>query len=271
MHTLIAFATQWGSKHGGIDSFNADFLSAFAAAYSSDAQVICIVASAIPEEIVLADGLGVKLVPLPYAPINAVLDGAHARAGIAELRAKGIAFDSDITVWLGHDRFTGEPAIEAARATGGRSALIHHMSYAAYESYAESSRAAHDKEQTQRTLFEQADIALAVGPLLRNALGDLLGARKPVCMLIPGLAEIEVREAPHTFTAFLSGRLSDDAGASSKATSVSRRSPRPSGRRARPVCRRACTNNQSSCCGASISNAVPTRFKFPFGPILKRS
>jgi glycosyltransferase involved in cell wall biosynthesis len=42
-------------------------------------------------------------------------------------------------------------------------------------------------------------------------LHDLVGGAHPVAMLVPGLAEIPVREAPRTFTAFLSGRLSDDA------------------------------------------------------------
>ena len=212
MHTLIAFATQWGTKHGGINSFNTDFLTAFGAAYSNSAQVVCIVASATDEEIQRArDQAGVTLVPLPYAPKDDVFDANHARAGIAELKTHNIILNPDITVWLGHDRFTGSAAISAANAIGGRSALIHHMSYSHYESFAESSQAANEKEQNQRALFQQADLVLAVGPKLRDALADLVGASKSVSMLVPGLAEIEVREPPKTFTAFLSGRLSEDA------------------------------------------------------------
>jgi hypothetical protein len=44
MYTLVTFATQWGSKHGGINSFNADFLAAFGFAYHLSAQIVCIVA-----------------------------------------------------------------------------------------------------------------------------------------------------------------------------------------------------------------------------------
>jgi hypothetical protein len=46
MRSLIAFATQWGSKYGGINTFNTDFLSAFGIAYHSQVQVICIVSRA---------------------------------------------------------------------------------------------------------------------------------------------------------------------------------------------------------------------------------
>jgi tetratricopeptide (TPR) repeat protein/glycosyltransferase involved in cell wall biosynthesis len=211
MHTLVAFATGWGSKFGGINSFNTDFLSAFGVAYHHSVQVICIVASATPEEIEDAHNTHVWLVPLPYPPQDKVLSEEHAQVGISELHRLSITFNPDKTLWLGHDRFSGAAAIEAAKKAGGRSALIHHMSYDHYESYAANSSAAREKTQAQKTLFKKADLVLAVGPLLRNALSDLLGESKQIPMLIPGLAEIEPRSAPQTFTAFLSGRLSDNA------------------------------------------------------------
>lgn len=219
MHTLIAFATQWGSKLGGINSFNADFLSAFGAAYGASAQVVCIVASATPDEVADARDAAVALVPLPdaaslprhLATRDFVFQASHGTAGLAELRRRDIRFRPEATIWLGHDRVTGEAAVAAAKAAGGRSALIHHMSYAAYEAFAENARAPLEKELSQRALFRRADLAVAVGPLLREALHELLGSARPVHMLVPGLADIEVREAPQTFTAFFSGRLSDDA------------------------------------------------------------
>jgi glycosyltransferase involved in cell wall biosynthesis len=58
---------------------------------------------------------------------------------------------------------------------------------------------------------QEADLVLAVGPLLRDTANDLISRSKPVHMLIPGLAEIDPQNAPNTFVAFLSGRLSDDA------------------------------------------------------------
>jgi tetratricopeptide (TPR) repeat protein len=211
MYSLITFATQWGSKHGGINSFNTDFLTAFGVAYHLQAQVICIVASATPEETEEARNAHVTLVPLPYPPQDKLFSTAQAQAGIDELKSRAISFNSDRTIWLGHDRISGAAANAAARIAGGQSALIHHMSYKHYESYAENSCTSYQKYQDQKVLFQQADLALAVGPLLRDALIDLVGASKTVHMVIPGLAEIEAKPTPKTFTAFLSGRLTDDA------------------------------------------------------------
>ncbi|MDU0457144.1 MAG: tetratricopeptide repeat protein [Geobacteraceae bacterium] len=211
VHTLISFATQWGSKYGGINCFNTDFLHHFGIAYNLGAQLVCVVTSTTPEEIEEARNAYVTLLPLPYSPADKLLAEAHAQVAIDELQRRGITFEPDNTVWLGHDRITGAAAIAAAKQAGGRSALIHHMSYDHYESYAEDSATARTKVEEQTALFRQADIVLAIGPLLRDALTDMLGSSKPVHMLVPGLAEIPPRDVPKTFTAFISGRLSDDA------------------------------------------------------------
>jgi glycosyltransferase involved in cell wall biosynthesis len=211
MYTLVTFATQWGSKYGGINSFNEDFLTAFAIAYNLNTQVICIAATATPEEIEDAAKSGVRLIHLLYAPQAKSFDASIGQAGVERLMNLNISFESDKTIWLGHDRITGEAAIAAAQLAGGRSAVIHHMSYDHYESYAENSQSAQQKTQTQAAMFQKANIVLAVGPLLRDAAIDRLGNSKSVYMLIPGLAEINPQEAPKTFVAFLSGRLSDDA------------------------------------------------------------
>ena len=211
MFTLITFATQWGSKYGGINSFNADFLTAFGVAYHLGAQVVCVVASATPEVQEDASKAHVRLVTLQFLPAAAAFGPEHGEAGAEQLKRSNISFNPDKTVWLGHDRITGAAAIAAAKMAGGRSAVIHHMSYDHYESYAEDSQSAERKTREQTTLFQSADLILAVGPLLRDAVDDRLSGSKPVHMLIPGLADIEAQEAPKTFVAFMSGRLSDDA------------------------------------------------------------
>lgn len=211
MHTLIAFASRWGSKLGGINCFNTDLLSAFGDAFHQSANTVCIVAEATDEEIQDALSHQVHLLPLPYPPSGNKFTKEQAPAAIAELENMQIPFDPEETVWLGHDLISGAAANEAAKIKGGRSALIHHMSYDHYESFAEDSATAYEKAQEQAMLFQEADQVLAVGPLLRDALEDRLGGSKEVTMLIPGLAEINTRPAPNTFTAFLSGRLSDDA------------------------------------------------------------
>ncbi len=211
MYTLIAFATQWGSKYGGINSFNADFLTAFGVAYHQHAQIVCIVTEASPKAIEEAARAHVKLVPLPYVPVAKTFDSAIGENGLDLITKSEIKLSADKTIWLGHDLITGEAAIAAAKAAGGRAAVIHHMSYSHYEPYAEDSRSALTKTQRQTAVLEQADLVLAIGPLLRDAAIDRLGASKPVRMLIPGLPEIDPQETPKTFVAFLSGRLSADA------------------------------------------------------------
>lgn len=211
MYTLVTFATHWGSKHGGVNSFNADFLCAFGIAYHLSAEVVCIVASDTPDETAEAAKAHVQLIPLPYTPEAKAFGPEHGEAGVEELKRRNISFDPDKTVWLGHDRITGAAAIAAAKIAGGCSAVIHHMSYDHYESYAEDSESAQKKTQEQTTLLQEADLVLAVGPLLRDAAGDRLSGSKPVHMLVPGLAEIDPQNAPNTFVAFLSGRLTDDA------------------------------------------------------------
>ena len=127
---------------------------------------------------------------------------------VKELLAEHQFVPSSNTVWLGHDRITGEITIAAAQKLGGRSALIHHMSYSHYEAYAAGAQQAAEKEAVQECLFSKADKIFAIGPILRDALADI--TERDVSMLIPGLPEIKVSDSPKTFTAFLSGRISDD-------------------------------------------------------------
>lgn len=212
MPSLIAFATHWGSKYGGINSFNTDFLTAFGNAYPNDVQVICMVIDANDDEIAQAKKNNVVLVKLPYLPQDKVFTDKHADAAITELTNQSVHFDSENTVWLGHDRISGGAAIAAAKK-GGRSALIHHMSYDSYEAFAEDSQSAKSKTEIQKSLFTQADLVLAVGSFLHRALADMLDKPKEeIHLIIPGLANIEPRKTtPSIFTAFLSGRLSNDA------------------------------------------------------------
>lgn len=105
MHTLISFATQWGSKYGGINCFNTDFLHHFGVAYNLGAQLICIVESATSTEIEVARNACVTLVPLPYLPADKLFSEAHAHVVVDEIKRREITFDPNTTVWIGHDRF----------------------------------------------------------------------------------------------------------------------------------------------------------------------
>ena len=205
---IVAIATRWGSEFGGINSFNADFLVHLRAAADHRAAVICVVAYATLEQCQSAQASGVRLIsllPNPPKPRERIDSSAFERAirtaGLAELEL----------VFVGHDRITGLTALELADRFGARSLLIHHMSYAQYESIGENSTSAADREEEQRRLFERADVVCAIGPLLHDSARDMLGGERAVQMLVPGLLEIPVKPAPMTFTGIVSGRLTEDA------------------------------------------------------------
>lgn len=223
--TIISFATRWGPQFGGINSFNQDLLKSFAAAFSQDINTVCVVLQANEAELQDANNSQVTLVSLNltneknFSPEFAV----NAWNELPE----HLKNESNQIVWLGHDRITGDVAVNAALRYRGRSALINHMSYDHYESFCENSALANEKNKAQRKLFEQADIVMAVGPLLRDALAEMLD-REDIPMLIPGLADITVKNIFKTFRGFISGRLSDDAKKSNKVIWVLQHSRVPS-------------------------------------------
>src|SRR5437868_13608433 len=98
-YTLITFATQWGSKFGGINSFNEDFLKAFGMAYYQSVQIICIVGSATPEAVDKAFGAHVNLVTFPSPPENKPFTGSQGQDGVERLKSLNITYDPEKTVW----------------------------------------------------------------------------------------------------------------------------------------------------------------------------
>ncbi|WP_404872805.1 glycosyltransferase, partial [Ideonella sp. A 288] len=209
---LVAFATAWGPRFGGINAFNHDLLLALAPACRASVKVVCVVLHATPEQCQAALAGEVLLVPLGLdAQQNMTVDLEPLVRQV--LQAHGLAELHTGTVWLGHDRITGAIALQAAKARGGRAALIHHMSYAHYEAFAENSAAADVKAREQKALFKSADHVMAIGPLLRQALADMLDCpTDQVKMLVPGLADIQPKQHHHNFNTFVSGRLDASAG-----------------------------------------------------------
>ena len=131
--TLVAFATAWGPKFGGINAFNTDLLQAIAAAHWQWLRVICVVAACDNTDIQTALAQDqVTLISLGLS--TGAMGPEHAPLVASKLGS----LDFPHTVWLGHDRITGAIANAMAAEHGGRSALIHHMSYDHYESFAEA-------------------------------------------------------------------------------------------------------------------------------------
>jgi hypothetical protein len=206
--TLIALATGWGPKHGGINSLNYDFLRGFGGAFGKHVQIFCVVPAAKPEDFKEAQDSLVTLIPFEKPPTGEKLEQSHAAEIINLLDAENIDYNQ--AVWLGHDLFTGAAAIAGAQKTNSRSAVIHHMSYVAYESYKSGSAAkAQAKTKEQKTIFQAANVRLAVGPLLRDALDDWFGPGSTQ-MLIPGLPNIDPKPLPNKLTAVLFGRLNPE-------------------------------------------------------------
>lgn len=204
--TLIALATAWGPKHGGINSFNRDLLRAFGIAFHESVRVICVVPhsdEAAQEE---ASSASVELREMAILAQVERFEAVHAAEIVAGL---GDVITPE-TVWLGHDSFTGAAAVEAARKTNTHAAVIHHMSYGSYKGFQSgSSQQAEKKIGEQRAIFSDARYRLAVGPLLRDELKDLLDAQD-IRMLIPGLPEIKPKNSPSRWTVLQFGRLDPD-------------------------------------------------------------
>jgi hypothetical protein len=93
---------------------------------------------------------------------------------------------------------------EAARH--GNSALIMHMNYSDYQAYKGGvGDRARIREKEQRELFKKADQCFANGPLLRDALKDIVTTN--VLMLVPGFAEVPAQPASHRLHVITFGRM----------------------------------------------------------------
>ncbi|HMH53619.1 MAG TPA: glycosyltransferase family 4 protein, partial [Candidatus Acidoferrum sp.] len=203
--TLVALATAWGPKQGGINSFNYDFVKALGVAFHDAVAVYCVVPNPTDDEIRDARNAFVTLVRLQNPPQSEALESVHA----AEIvRCLSGVVDAD-TVWVGHDLFTGEAAVEAAAQTHSQAAVINHMSYLAYKAFQSGAQHARDKSERQRAVFTRAKWLFGVGPLLRDDLSDLVRGSSPY-VIVPGLPDLEPIEPPKRWTVVLFGRLNPE-------------------------------------------------------------
>jgi glycosyltransferase involved in cell wall biosynthesis len=215
---LVALATAWGPRYGGINAFNVEWVRSLGIAARRDYQLVCVVPQADAADQEDARRHHVSLVPLGNATPDLPAD--QADAVLAKVRsASAVALDPGTVLWLGHDDKTGALALALRAALpGSRAVLVHHMAFRAYQDVKKDGAGAAGKQQAQRELFDQADLCLAVGPMLTDHLRDILQpARRPsVTMLVPGLVEPDPQQvplsdhAPANFIAFLGGRLGSD-------------------------------------------------------------
>src|SRR5262249_30574456 len=94
---------------------------------------------------------------------------------------------------IGHDAVTGAAANAMKRERAARaSAVICHMSYADYQGVKHPEYPdIESKIREQKRILKAADIVVAVGPLLRKRVFNIVD--RPVPMLVPGLPSIKPR------------------------------------------------------------------------------
>jgi hypothetical protein len=192
-------ATGWGPAFGGINAFSL----ALGRLLRGAARVVCITTPVddITRAAAAKDGVEVLSVPAFHSgdPANAV------QAATEVLRQQGIGH-LDLT--FGHDVFTGPAAMRLRTALCGTAAVIHLMSCGSYQAVKTDGRTARKREQEQRQVLQEADVVLAVGPLLSNSAQELCQATHEVHRLVPGLADIgPVTFREGSFRAIAFGRL----------------------------------------------------------------
>jgi glycosyltransferase involved in cell wall biosynthesis len=205
---IVFLASAWGPRHGGINSFNADLVSATARSLlDCSLECICVTAD-IPgnQEMVHAKSCGVDIIQ------HAIRDPEYWTSHDADSIHKDLLRrgKGQITWCVGHDTITGEAAVALAQHAGGRAAVIHHTSYIDYASYKHfGSKTVDTKRQRQQRIFNAADCLFSVGPLLQKRLAEMLGtAPQKITALIPGLSEdVDPPQRSNTVSAIVFGRL----------------------------------------------------------------
>ena len=205
MPNIMLLATAWGPKHGGINAFNMDFAIALAEYLWNRGKVFCAVLGESREDRIEAQEHGVYLVPIDKPADSPHYDNTWAYEVVKTLRQEHPG--ERIDWWVGHDVISGAAAVEGPLLEkGSQAAVILHMSYRDYLGYKHGSGvSAVERDQKQREIFQKAAKHFAVGPLLRDAMHDMIDA--DITMLIPGFADIESRPAAHQLRLITFGRM----------------------------------------------------------------
>lgn len=229
---LVFFATAWGSRHGGINSFNYDLCKALAKLLNEsdnpNLKVVCIVNEAKSTEVEEAKLLGIELLLIPHHDESA-LDMKNVSSQLKGSEIKPVYV-------LGHDVHTGQRAIQLSKDFNIPIAVFHHMDYRAYKSF----QGKNDKDSISRQdkILKEADTVFAIGPKLEESAKDKIrGSNKEVRLIKvqPGLAEIKPVEMPSCFSAITFGRL-DQENALLKQTNLAVASfGRAAGNEAKPL------------------------------------
>jgi glycosyltransferase involved in cell wall biosynthesis len=208
---ILAVATEWHSRHGGLSTVNRELCAAFGGAGH---EVYCLVPDASDAEVADAKSRGVTLLS---AQRNAGSDPMVRLTRRAPL-PPGFVLD----VVIGHGRVTGDAARAQCEDHFAGSLRVHVVHTASGEIEwhkpspgADVSARAQERERHEVDLARSADVAAAVGPRLSRELANLLHPHRPevpeIVTLIPGLLPHPGRRSPPpAVQCLLLGRAEDD-------------------------------------------------------------
>lgn len=205
---IFFITTSWGRQNGGINSINYSLIRNFTKVIDrNEWDVYCV----LTEEKVDSDTIS-TVSETDY--ITLINTETPLTSTTIKKCIKNKKYDQ--LFFIGHDIITGEYANGLRDSyKGSISIILHHMHYQSYyysrETHPEKIR---KKEDLQKEIVPQADIIVAVGPLLLNSANDLcIDARKDnpkIHEIIPGLEDIQPIEKIHNnHTIILFGRLEE--------------------------------------------------------------
>lgn len=200
---IAIFASFWGTKHGGINSFNLEFCKIFAKNLPIGWKLLCIVPT---------DACIGKLDD--SIEIYALRENGEAEynAGDVSRAANMLQMRSSRLVVIGHDIKTGPYSNAVAdQIRNVKKIVFSHMAYDNYYSLIGTSATGKNKVDQQRTVFKEADLVVAVGPKLATYVADQMRAdawEGTIEQFTPALlTQAPVRNARHTPKMTFIGRI----------------------------------------------------------------
>lgn len=217
VNVFIFIANSWGSKEGGINSFNFDLSLACAriARLEREMKICCVIpdlTNKVCSEIKRDNALPITLQGSDFQSSSAadiIID--HLKSS-SELRRR---FPEKCnTFWIGHDVYTGELAEQCAIACNGWSIIFHHMDYASYYLYKNQNIEEYSKKvDKQKAILCAADLVCAVGPKLQNSAQDIVRRNQNLKVLevYPGIADLDsIETVSKRFNPIVFGRVEKD-------------------------------------------------------------
>ena len=205
--TVLAVATEWMSRHGGVSTVNRAVCTSLA---KLGHRVVCLVESPTNEEIESAERDSIKLIAPRTWP------GISAHEALGHPLDVGLGFRPDVI--LGHGPHTGPAAKLQHENWYPEAVRVHfiHVDSGAIEPHkanVDHGRRADSKVLTEIPLAATAGIVVGIGPRLFNVAKDLLLGTSPkpcLLQLDPGLDHITHREElPSRLLVLITGRMED--------------------------------------------------------------